>query len=435
MTGETYDALVIGAGFAGLTAARDLAEDGKHVLILEARNRIGGRAWYRQFADTSQHVEMGGGWVDPMYNTALMKEVERYAIPLAEATVAEHVAFVLDGVRSEAPCPLNGEDMLGLERGVFRILDAVRHLDPHTPLDQQDTAELDVPLDQYVDALNLPVRVRRLIGAWNRVNAGCEEADVSALHLLSWIPSLDHSALLLAHFPSHRFANGTIDLEQTLLDDSGADIALESPIASVTQTEGRVEVTTVGGARFRGRGAVIAVPLNCWGDIEFSPALSPAKRIGAERGQAGTTQKLWALTTGLPSKLQAVGDRATAIDAFSAQYHLDEGDLVVGFSTRERGLAISDPVAVEAALREFAPEARVSKVDSHDWFADPYAKGTWCAMRPGMLSQNATGLGADEGRLVFAGSDISDAFRGWMTAALDTGGTAAARLSALLAEG
>jgi monoamine oxidase len=434
MSDETYDALVVGAGFAGLTAARDLAKDGKRVLIIEARDRIGGRAWYRPFADTTQQIEMGGGWVDPMYNKALMKEVERYAIPLAEATVAEHVAFVLDGVRTDAPCPLDGEDMLGLERGVFKILTDARDLDPHTPLDQQDTAELDVPLDQYLDALDLPVRVRQLMGAWNRVNTGCEEADVSALHLLAWIPSLDHSALLLAHFPSHRFANGTIDLEQTLLDDSGADIAFEKVVASVAQTDDHVEVTTAGGERFRGRGAVIALPLNCWGDVEFSPPLSPAKQVGAQQGQAGTTQKLWALATGLPTKLQAVGERATEIDAFSAQYHLDEGDLVVGFSTRERGLDIGDPAAVEAALRVFAPDVRVLEVDSHDWLADPYAKGTWCSMRPGMLSRHAAGLGADEGRLVFAGSDISHAFRGWMTAALDTGSAAAARLSARLAD-
>src|SRR3954464_10719710 len=145
MNGETYDALVIGAGFAGLTAARDLAQDGKRVLIIEARDRIGGRARYRPLADTTQYVEMGGGWVDPMYNKALMAEVERYAIPLAEATVAEHVAFVLDGARTDARCPLDGEDMLGLERGLFKILSDARDLDPHTPLDQQDTAALDVP--------------------------------------------------------------------------------------------------------------------------------------------------------------------------------------------------------------------------------------------------------------------------------------------------
>jgi monoamine oxidase len=433
MSSENYDALVIGAGFAGLTAARDLTKDGKRVLIVEARERIGGRAWYRPFADTAQYIEMGGGWVDPVFNTAIMREVERYDIPLAECPVGESQVAVLDGVSYDSLCPLSIDDVLGLERGLFPILEAARRIDPNVPLDLQHTEDLDVPLDEYLDALNLPVKLRKLMSGWNRLNTGCEEADVSALHLLSWIPSLDGSAVSLAHFPSHRFTNGTASLERALLEDAACDIAFEAPVESVTHTAEHVEVVARGGDRFRARGAVIAVPLNCWSDIEFRPALSSAKQVCAGIGQSGTTTKLWALATGLPSKLQGIGDRATSIDTFTAEFHLDEGDLVVGFSTRERGLDATDTAAVEAALREFAPDARVTKVDSHDWVEDPYAKGTWCAAPAGLLSKHASGLGADEGRLVFAGSDLAHAFRGWMTGAVESGGAAASRLSALLA--
>ena len=107
---------------------------------------------------------------------------------------------------------------------------------------------------------------------------------------------------------------------------------------------------------------------------------------------------------------------------------------MVGFSTRERGLDARDPKAMEAALRQFAPEVQVAKSDTHDWVEDPFAKGTWCAMPAGLLSQHAAGLGADEGRLFFAGSDVAHEFRGWMNGAVDSGGQAASRLAALLAE-
>jgi monoamine oxidase len=102
MNGNTYDAIVIGAGFAGLTAARDLARDGNRVLIVEARDRIGGRAWYRPFADTGFSIELGGNWVDPDGNAALMAEVERYGVRLSESPRPENHVSLLDGVRSHA---------------------------------------------------------------------------------------------------------------------------------------------------------------------------------------------------------------------------------------------------------------------------------------------------------------------------------------------
>ncbi|MBS1889083.1 MAG: FAD-dependent oxidoreductase [Actinobacteria bacterium] len=425
---------MIGAGFAGLTAARDLAKDGRRVLVVEARDRIGGRTWYRPFADTDHDVEMGGGWVDPVFNKALMREVERYAIPLAECPDGESQVAVLGGATYDSICPLAPADVIGLERALVPIIRDARRIDPEVPLDQQDTADLDVPLDRYLEPFDLPVKLRELIGAWNRTSGGCEEADISALHFLSWVPSLDGSAVTIAHFPSHVFADGTVSLADALLADAACDTAFDTPVEAVTQTAEGVEVLARGGARFRGRAAVIAVPLNCWGDIEFRPGLSPAKRAGAAIGQSGTTTKLWALATGLPEKLQGVGERATPLDTFTAQFAVAEGDLVVGFSTRERGLDATDPAAVEAALRQFAPDARVSKSDTHDWVADPFAKGTWCAAPAGLLSKHAGGLAADEGRLFFAGSDLSHAFRGWITAAVDSGGAAAARLTALLAD-
>lgn len=433
MSNENYDALVIGAGFAGLTAARDLAREGKNVLVVEARDRIGGRTWYRPFADTDYKIEVGGGWVDPVFNQAVMREVERYDIPLAECPDGENQVAVLDGTTFDSICPLAPADVIGLERALVPILRAGRAIDPKVPLDQQDTADLDVPLDQYLDAFDLPVKLRELIGAWNRTSGGCEEADMSALHFLSWVPSLDGSAVSIAHFPSHVFAQGTVSLAQALRDDAGCDIAFDQPVETIAQTAAGVEVQTRGGERFRGRAAIVAVPLNCWGDIEFRPGLSPAKQACAEIGQSGTTTKFWALATGLPAKLQGVGERATPLDTFTAQFPVDEGDLVVGFSTRERGLDVRDPAAMEDALRQFAPEVQVTKSDTHDWVEDPFAKGTWCAAPAGLLSKYSGGLGADEGRLVFAGSDVAHEFRGWMNGAVDSGGQAAARVAAHLA--
>ncbi|WP_033287815.1 flavin monoamine oxidase family protein [Amycolatopsis jejuensis] len=438
MNGDTYDVLVLGAGFAGLTAARDLAADGKRVLIVEARDRIGGRAWYRPFADTGFSIELGGNWVDPDGNTELMAEAERYGVALSQSPHPEHHVSLLDGILRHAACPITDDDRAALDQLVKEVLVQVERIDPELPLDQQDVADLDVPLHDYLDRFGLSTPLRGLIGGWIRENTGCAEAQISALHLMSWIPNLNGDVLALGHTPTHRFAAGTIDLLQRMLDDSGAELRLSSPVAAVTQSADHVEVRTHNGEVLRARGAVIALPLNCLTDIAFEPALSPEKAAGAAIGQSGAAKKLWALVTDLPPKVLGVGCHEAPIDVFFTDYPAAEtglgGDLVVGFSTQERPLDILDREDLEAALRRYLPEASVLKVDGHDWLADPYAKGTWCAAPAGLLSKYASALEATEGRLVFAGSDIAHAFRGWMEGAVRTGAIAATRLSAILAE-
>jgi monoamine oxidase len=438
MSDATYDALVIGAGFAGLTAARDLAKAGQRVLIVEARDRIGGRTWYRPFADTDFSIEMGGNWLDPEGNKALMAEVERYGVQLTTSPQAEHHVSLLAGVRSHAACPISLDDELDLRRFVHEVGAQVKRIDPMLPLDTQNVADLDVALDVYLDSFGLSTTLKELMGAWIRQETGCHLSQISALHLMSWIPNLNNDVLAIGGTPTHRFGAGTTDLLQRMLDDSGAELRLSTPVAAVTQLVDHVEVRTQSGAILRARGAVIALPLNCLPDLTFTPALSPGKAAGAEIGQSGAAKKLWALVTNLPPKLLGVGEHDEPIDIFFTDFPADEtglgGDLVVGFSTQERPLDILDRDEMEAAFRRYVPEAGVLLVDGHDWLADPYAKGTWCAAPAGLLSKYASALEATEGRLVFAGSDIAHAFRGWMEGAVATGATAATRLSAILAE-
>jgi monoamine oxidase len=61
---DAFDVIVIGAGFAGLVAARDLGQQGHRVIVLEARDRVGGRTWYREFPEAGRKVELGGAWFD-----------------------------------------------------------------------------------------------------------------------------------------------------------------------------------------------------------------------------------------------------------------------------------------------------------------------------------------------------------------------------------
>ena len=70
------DVCVVGAGYAGLTAARRLTQAGRSVVVLEARDRVGGRIWTQQLPDGSS-LDRGGAWLAPRHDAifALAKEV------------------------------------------------------------------------------------------------------------------------------------------------------------------------------------------------------------------------------------------------------------------------------------------------------------------------------------------------------------------------
>ena len=84
------DVAVLGAGLAGLCAARELSGAGLDVVILDARDRVGGRTWTAPFHAADCSVDLGAEWVAPEHHRALMAELERYEIGLEPAEVALH---------------------------------------------------------------------------------------------------------------------------------------------------------------------------------------------------------------------------------------------------------------------------------------------------------------------------------------------------------
>ena len=133
----SYDVIVVGGGLAGLTASRDLTAAGCSVLLLEARDRLGGRTWYRPFAGTEKRVEVGGTWFGAEAQQPIAAAIERYGLRVAQSPLGTVYRSYVGGQAREGTLPVPADEADDVRRAFDHIAEASRRIDFGTPLDQQ----------------------------------------------------------------------------------------------------------------------------------------------------------------------------------------------------------------------------------------------------------------------------------------------------------
>ncbi len=420
-----YDVVVIGGGFAGVCAARDLGHAGLSVVIVEARDRLGGKTWTAPFPGTAQSVEMGGTWVSPNYHLYVRREIERYGLELSPSRAGE-VRFSWSFVGKDSRAfPVDGDELYDLERAWYQIIKESHRIERDTPRDQHDLADLDVSVAEFLDRLALGPQTRQFLEAFAALGSGADPTEWSALTALSWVAAMDHSAWGWYASVVDKLAAGTGGAIQKMVEDSRADVVLSAPITHVEQDQEGVTVRARDGATFRGAHAVVASPIATWHDIEWGWSLSPEKVNAAANPHAGRMRKIWVRLAGAPTDVIGFGLGGQLL-WISPEYDLDDGtQLMVCFSAPQNGLTAGGGASIQAAVEHHFPGAQVIDVAEHDWSADPWAKGTWMCTRPGLLSTQISALQASEGRVHFANADLANRWIGWIDGALESAGRAA----------
>lgn len=431
LTGRSADVIVVGGGFAGVVAARDLRQAGLSVLLLEARDRLGGRTWYRPFVDTEHSVEFGGGWISSRTNFNAVAEILRYGLRL-EGRPESRLDFTWHSPSGPRKgFPLVGSEIFEFERVAFDLLVASHRIDPEVPRDLQDLRDLDVSVKDYFSRFDLSSDVAAFVDTWARLGAGAESGEWSALQLVSLISAFRNSVWAYLADVSEHVVGGTLRLIDAIIADEPPEVVLSTVVTTVHEGTDEVIITVQGGHRYSGAAAVIATPVNTWSDIVFIPELDRRYADLAGGGHRGRMQKIWVQAENVPSNAMVLGTN-TIFLALSSEYKLDGSVLMVGFLSPPSDLDTTDIDAVTLAMHELLPHARVVAIDSHDWRTDTFAKGTWRVARPGELSTGHSEMTKLRGRLVFAGSDIATRWPGWIDGAIETGRAAAESVAHML---
>jgi monoamine oxidase len=396
-------------------------------LLLEARDRFGGRAWYRPFPGTDKGVELGGSWFDTATQAPLREEIERYGTRVMPAARDSATRWFTGGVCRDG-LPVPPEEIGSLERALVAVIDASRRIRPDQPLESQRVGDLDVSVTDWVMRLGVPPATRDFLFGWAGLMNGVRPEEGPALGILYLIATAGHRVTSMFTKLAERFGEGTSSLVDAIAADLRGDVRLSAPVVRIAQVGSTVTVSTADGMTHDGGCAILAVPLNTIANIEFDPALDDDRMAGLKQGQLCRAVKVWALVEHAPQGLLGVG-WGGPLYWVSSEDSVGDYQLVVGFGcSGDEAVNASDPRSVEQALHRFAPGARVLAVASHDWNADPWSRGGWMTEPVGWASSGLLErLARPHGRVIFAGSDIASHHAGWIACAIASGREAAAQ--------
>jgi pseudooxynicotine dehydrogenase len=223
-------------------------------------------------------------------------------------------------------------------------------------------------------------------------------ADGSRVHLRS------RGGLALVRFPQ----------------DARARIQLSTTVVRVRQEPGHVSVYGASSQVFKARAAIITVPMNTLGRIEFLPALSDAKRAAAKEKHANRSTKFWYKLKQRIGLWEGLAPWPNPVSLTFTEEDEPDGTVLVAFGPPST-VNVNDIASVQKAVRTLIPEAQVTRTAGHDWSSDRYSDGAWCWYKPNQMTKYLKALQTREGNCFFASADSANGWRGFIDGAIESG--------------
>ena len=438
----TVDVVVVGAGFSGLSAAERLVSLGLSVMVLEGRDRVGGRVLTGEVAGVP--VDFGGTWVSPRH-TAIRDLAHRYGCTITPQFAVGRNSLWMDGRRRSYQGtipPVSPLAMLNMARVQMALEKLVRSIDAEAAWESQSAVELDsISFGYWLGQQRAGAVTRSLMNMVSRVQWGASPDDISMLAVLAYIRGaggFDHMLDVENGMQQDRITETTQEIAKRVAAKLGDRVRLNTPVRRIDQDGDGVTVRTDAGDVTAKYVIVSAATMHRKG-IDFSPAL-PEK--------TASLSKVWKLG-GLSKAYVAYETPFWRNDGMSGEGVSDTGTVFATFDVGpEDGpgilLGFCDPVmfdgfdpenrrrrVIQQMVDLYGPQAGnpIDYVD-HCWLEEEFgAGGPNPALPPFALTSYATALTEPHGRVEWAGTETAGESSGCMNGAVLTGQQAAERVA------
>lgn len=421
---KSVDVVVIGAGFAGITAARELGNAGKRVVVLEARDRIGGRTWLEE--RMGKQLELGGTWVH-WTQPFVWAELTRYGIGTIQSPIPTRAWWFPNDHAIE----IDPDDLIQKMDAANRALTAEARVyfeDPYKPLAHPALKTVDeLTVKQKLDAIEMDDDVRTLMESFWSLNFNGSIDDGAYTQALRWAALTNGDwAVNFEACATYKIAGGTKTLIDAMASDVRGEIIFNSPVQAIDSTGEKVLVTTRGGEVFAADSVIETVGIRAIKSIEFTPPVAPSIQSAIDLGQTALGTKVWIKVRGPVEPFVAFGKSDWALNFFQADVETTDGNrLLIAFGPAQSRIDPLDKDSVAAELHRLRPDLEVLEVAAHDWVNDEWSQQTWSMHKPGFLSSCLADIQATDGRVIHAGSDFANGWSAFFDGAIETGLTSA----------
>ena len=452
MTGQIpseADVVVVGAGLAGLQAARDVIARGRSAVVLEARERVGGRLLNVEIGG-GKIVEIGGQWAGPTQHRVLALARELGVETFATHAHGENLVELGGTVRRyRGAIPrINPAVLADIGQAQFRLDRMARSVPPQAPWQAPRAEQWDgQTMWTWIRRNTVTRAARELLQLAVEAVWACHPADVSLLHVLFYTRAAGGFDDLIGTeggAQQDRFVGGSQELALRLAARLGDAVALGTPVRRIEQRGESVTVIGDGGS-VTARAAIVAIPPALCARIAYDPPLPALRDQLTQRMAQGSVIKCMAVYDEPFWREEGLSGQVTSADGpvkvmFDNSPPDGSPGVLLGFleGRQARELAQWTPEARRQAVvgcferlfgtRAGRPEAYVEQV----WAQEEWTRGCYgCVMPPGGWVSLGPALRAPVGRIHWAGAETATTWSGYMDGAVRSGEDAAA---AVLAE-
>ena len=434
---EVVDAVIVGGGYAGLAAARRLTEEGRSTVVLEARDRVGGRTYTVEEAGAT--VDLGGQWVGPTQDHIYELAAETGVATFPQWTGGDDVVLE-DGhsrrVRGEED--YDADDLAEYSTAVEAIEEAAAGIPLDRPWAAPQARSLDaMTFDTWINEQLQRPGARTMLATTVANIFATEPANMSLLHVLFYIRSGGGWESLTGTeggAQQDRLVGGLQEPATRLASRLGDAVRLGWPARAVSHDAAGVAVAGEAG-EVRARRAIIAIPPALAGRLVYDPPLPAGRDQLTQRLPGGSVVKFdlvyptpWWRELGLRGFVYSPDEMATMM--FDATPVGGEPGVIVGFMEGANGIEAGRLAAAERRTRVIEQAERalggqgedpIGYVD-RDWSVEEWTRGCYGAhFPPGAWTQFGPALRKPIGRIHWAGTETAERWMGYVDGAIESG--------------